>query len=49
MTLEERVEELERQIKEIQYRWYPYCLCKEDWTDGTAYCQQCHKERMRPI
>lgn len=23
------------------------CQCKEDWTDGTFYCQACHKERRR--
>jgi hypothetical protein len=23
------------------------CQCTDDWTDGTTYCQQCGRERIK--
>jgi hypothetical protein len=26
-----------------------FCACTDDWTDGTGYCQACHKPKpVRP-
>lgn len=24
------------------------CQCEDYWTDGTAFCQRCHRERKTP-
>jgi len=37
--LGKRLEKVEDYITQLP------CLCKEDFTDGTAYCEQCGKER----
>lgn len=28
---------------------FPYCLCEDDFTDGTANCQSCGKQRENEL
>ena len=44
---EHRIQQLEQRVDLLEQNSInlPYCVCKEDWTDGTAYCQRCHKEK----
>lgn len=53
MTYDEAVEHLVARVKLLSFRSaedqealevLEHCNCKEDFTDGTAYCQNCGKK-----